>query len=47
MTDLSENWLKQAKEPEKGINVEKMVLDEEEPWPFEADSFDLIISNLK
>uniref|UniRef100_A0A0A9Y615 Arginine-hydroxylase NDUFAF5, mitochondrial n=1 Tax=Lygus hesperus TaxID=30085 RepID=A0A0A9Y615_LYGHE len=45
MTDLSEDLLHQAAQPEEGVNVERLVVDEEK-LPFEESSIDLVISSL-
>ncbi|XP_054284718.1 arginine-hydroxylase NDUFAF5, mitochondrial-like [Macrosteles quadrilineatus] len=45
MCDTSETYLYQASPPEDGVEVERLVVDEEK-LPFESDYFDLVISNL-
>ncbi|BES89014.1 Methyltransferase domain [Nesidiocoris tenuis] len=45
MTDISESLLNQASLPEKGVKVERLVVDEEK-LPFEKNSIDLVLSSL-
>lgn len=44
---MAEKMLEQAEVPEKGIEVEKRVFDEEENLPFDDNSLDLVVSSLK
>lgn len=46
LVDQSPRTLELAEQPE-GINVEKKVIDEEEPLPFDSKMFDIVISNLR
>ncbi|XP_039280299.1 arginine-hydroxylase NDUFAF5, mitochondrial [Nilaparvata lugens] len=44
--DSSPSQLEQAASPEKGVDFERVLLDEESLFPFEDNSVDLVISNL-
>ncbi len=44
---MAEKILEQAELPEKEIQVEKKVFDEEEDLPFADNSLDLVVSSLK
>ncbi len=44
---MSEKLLEQAELPEKEIQIEKKVFDEEEDLPFADNSLDLVVSSLK
>lgn len=46
MSDFSPSMLEAAQTPES-VRSTKMVIDEEQPFPLESGSFDLVISNLK
>mgnify|MGYP003385230042 CR=1 FL=1 len=47
MFESAEKMLDQAELPEKGIEIEKRVFDEENDLPFADNSLDLVVSSLK
>ena len=47
MFESAEKMLEQAELPEKGIEIEKRVFDEENDLPFADNSLDLVVSSLK
>lgn len=46
MSDLSPSMLEAAQTPEN-IGFTKIVIDEEQKFPLESESLDIVVSNLK